>query len=645
MSNYEACNGLTQLEKNKCMAEIDIYSHMIGNEEIFSFIKDETPPALTNGYDAQVISETIASAMQVGPQEPAPEESIIIPTNTSHMLNLPKSAYTSNNKGIKFKIAKKYSQIESTKIWKAVRNNVCTTDSCRGGLGDKIIFDKYGNLKILDRVTNVITTIENDNLDVTLQDNISNLNFLNHSLDTISDVEKFILSGVYDLSIKCFMNINGSYIIYTPNIITMTTATSGIPTLDPPSGIRYYLLYNPIHTPEFQKWYRLYLQIRNPGQDQSGRVITEPLGGYANQTESFQEPGSAQGQSNTFTVNSYENVISRYCNAFKIKSHKLANGRRSQIYLDPVCSIALSEDSARLAFILGQNYTQECSTYDYWGIENNSDSSRDREAYVRERAKLFATTPGWVTGTITDSTPNWACSNHSGITDDTALDWLETMSQNLSLTSQSFLNILANAHVNLNASQYVSGQPNRIDFSGGLEIVPQPTCNTLNSVPITICSSTLEFQGDSAISASEINFVNACNGSGSNTSDSGEHPRIFAFAFAYPDSDNLMNSNAAQIIPIFEGGTGKITTTPPLTDPRDIRSIQNNVLSGSTINIRKILETTIFKLTVTSPSGTVVIFEEVEIDKIDNEPPELTEGFPLWIIAIVVVILLILLRR
>ena len=207
MSNYEACNGLTQLEKNKCMAEIDIYSHMIGNEEIFSFIKDETPPALTNGYDAQVISETIASAMQVGPQEPAPEESIIIPTNTSHMLNLPKSAYTSNNKGIKFKIAKKYSQIESTKIWKAVRNNVCTTASCRGGLGDKIIFDKYGNLKILDRVTNVITTIENDNLDVTLQDNISNLNFLNHSLDTISDVEKFILSGVYDLSIKCFMNI------------------------------------------------------------------------------------------------------------------------------------------------------------------------------------------------------------------------------------------------------------------------------------------------------------------------------------------------------------------------------------------------------------------------------------------------------
>jgi hypothetical protein len=283
----------------------------------------------------------------------------------------------------------------------------------------------------------------------------------------------------------------------------------------------------------------------------------------------------------------------------------------------------MDNNSAKLAFILGQNYTHECLTFDYWGAEGPSNDAADRGKYLIEKAKLYAEAPGWAQGQVNASTPSWACVNHAGQTDATALDWLRLIANKLGSNSDSFVNILANAYVNKYGSQYFEFLSNRkrIDFSGGEARVGEPICKTLASPPITICSSTLEFQGDASISNSEIQFVNACNGVGSDTSASNEHPRIFAFVVAYPDENNLNNSNAATLIPIFEGGTGKITTTPALTDPRDLRAIQNNILSGSSIPIRRIMQLTEFTLTVTPPDGTNPVIEKIQIAKVDNIPP------------------------
>ena len=126
----------------------------------------------------------------------------------------------------------------------------------------------------------------------------------------------------------------------------------------------------------------------------------------------------------------------------------------------------------------------------------------------------------------------------------------------------------------------------------------------------------------------EINFINACNGHGTGTSATDSVPKIFTFAVSLPEGEALKNSYAAQLLPIFEGGTGTISASPQLSNETDLAVLSNSVLSGRIINIRTVSQKTTFTLTVTSRSGpstalTNSVTEQVVIPKINNIlPPE-----------------------
>jgi hypothetical protein len=311
---------------------------------------------------------------------------------------------------------------------------------------------------------------------------------------------------------------------------------------------------------------------------------------------------------------------------------------------------------AELSFILGQNYTQECLSYDYWALEGSAPASEEaaKTRSLKGQADLKAISPGWAQSTITASTPRWACKTHVTNPGDTALSWLEKVSKNFTSGSTSFINVLARSYAqkdgnvfltagNTAAINYIPTNPSRL-------IIEPPICNNLQGQDLVICNSKIEFNGDAEVSNSEINFVNACNGHGTGTSETGGHPKIFAFAVSLPEDEQLTNSVAATLLPIFEGGRAIIEANPPLTNERDVAAISNSIISGNIIKIRTISQRTTFVLTVTGDrEGTPnnETSERLIIPQIKNTlPPEPTNPLGVsdsifWPVVIVIIIIIL----
>jgi hypothetical protein len=200
------------------------------------------------------------------------------------------------------------------------------------------------------------------------------------------------------------------------------------------------------------------------------------------------------------------------------------------------------------------------------------------------------------------------------------MTWLREISLNLAPNSSSFINVLANAYVNSFDTSYVT-TPTPINYVDGVD-VPPPTCKTLPGQNVVLCNTTMNFEADAQISTSEFTFINACNGAGTDTSGSGNPPKIFTFSVSHPPGGSTIpfSGYAAQIIPIFEGGTATITADPPLTDAIDIAAIGGTIVSGATIDIRSIPSETVFELTVSNAAG-LTDFEDVTVPAINNTIP------------------------
>jgi hypothetical protein len=663
-----------------------------------------------------------------------------IPTNTITRLNLPRNNYTTQGKIISFEIVKEYSDAESDKIFRAIQRSECNSNSCRAGKGSDIVFDKHGNIMLKWMAPSGLfetEIIKNNNLSEDLKNEIDSKDF-STSLDNETDAKEYIDEGIWDVSSKYFMNHAGTYIIYTPfkkSLIknhrdgfgTGATATksaaqrgtdaanringpapTGIPlaqyitdnknpsnfTLSmakayakyraetaPPSGLKYYLLYNPIHSLEFQIVYRLLTEINNPNVGSSttsgtttttvtttgtGPTITDRTV-FADKDRGYMEsaisditklPLDSSTLTTRYTMNipSYINIISRYCNAFKIKGHPLPNRKDSEIFLDPVCSVAMNPQMAELSFILGQNYTQECLSYDYWALESapsdppvSEDAAKTRS--LKGQADLKAISPGWAQSTITNSTPRWACKTHVTNPGDTALSWLEKVSKNFTEGSTSFINVLARSYAQKDGSVFLTpGNTSAINYIPSRLIIEPPKCNNLQGQDLVICNSKIEFNGDAEVSNSELNFVNACNGHGTDTPAAGGHPKIFAFAVSLPEDEQLTNSVAATLLPIFEGGRATIEANPPLTNERDVAAISNSIISGNIIKIRTISQRTTFVLRVTGDrEGTPnnETSEQLIVPQINNTlPPEPTNPLGVsdaifWPVVIVIIIIIL----
>jgi hypothetical protein len=672
---YSNCTG-DNSTKNRCKARIDLFNHLMINTNLKDFLYDETGviPSNTN-FDSQLVFDrhipisgnttttgtTTTETPNTTPVDlvPANPIGIRIPTNFANQLNKnSRSYYTTNDKAITFEIAKVYTNSESIKIYKAIYNSICNSNSCRAGIGSKIIFDQYGNIE-LDVNNNKGASgsewFANDRLNNSLKTEVDGTNFTSNSLDTNSYAIEYANIGIWDVSIKFLMNQAGTFIIYTPfKKEKLTTST-------PPANIQYYLLVNPVHRPEFQKFYRLLLEIKNPSQNVNRDISSDPTGGYMNPTEVTPlcgndgtetcAPVSGTDAPLKFTIESYTHIMARYCNAFKIKSHPLPNGRKSEIYMDPVCSLALNPETADIAFILGQNYTQECLSYDFWAKERARTDSVSLQDCKNGQEALRVHIPGWEMGTITDATPRWACKTHVSQTHPTAIKWLDAVAGQFRNNSDSFINVLANSYINRDGTNFVdTNNQHNINYTlNGSNLIPM--CKQLRGGNVVICSTTMEFNGDADVSNNEINFINACNGEGTDTPPSGSTiAKILTFGVSIPDENNLIDSYAAELIPIFEGGTGKITAEPELKNSRDIAAIKNNVISGRPITIREVTEPTVFTLQVKS-SGTTptTATENITIPTINNKLPEEEGWFSstvlLFILAAVIIAAFFLFKR
>jgi hypothetical protein len=663
--DYSTCGeyNLNTRDINNCKARIDLFNHLRFNPDLKKFIiNDEIISNLLPDYDSEIIYDPET-------QEPT---SIKIPTNNAGSLMMkPRTAYTTNNSTITFNIIKKYTLEESENIYKVIynENQNCYSNFCRAGNGSDIIFDDDGNLKLDINGDGLNTVIYyNPNLDNWKKIEIKDKKTKNNSLDAESTAYNWIAGDIWDISQKFFMNHAGTFIVYTPFKKEKLTNRT------PPQSIVYYLLSNPIHTYDFAKFYMLLSEIKKPSEDFDRKIYYTTNYGYMESTEEVQLWGnnSLQESANTFRIPSYKTIISKYCNAFKIETSYLHNLNRikSQIYLDPVCSIAIDKNTSELSFTLGKNYTQECLSYDFWKKDTSITDDEKLEDY-KAGIKDLNYRPGLIEGTVTDTTPRWGCINHvSTSQQETALTWLQIVSKHFTENSSSFFNVLANSYINTSNNLFVDEQNQQsINFEFNKKINP-PDCNLLKTPDTIICSSIIETGSNINFEGNIFNFKTACglnqpespntdpntdpdpdpnpdpnpnpdpdpntNPNTNPTPPQEVFPNILTFKYLYNDYLKLIVS--------VEHGTGLITATPPLTDLQDIEELKKVITSNKIITImHPISQDTTFKLTVKDDDENEVSRElevlKKDILKPDDIPTTNLLSNPIIIILIILIII------
>ena len=262
----------------------------------------------------------------------------------------------------------------------------------------------------------------------------------------------------------------------------------------------YYLLKNPIHTREFDKFYRFLTEIKTPSLslDSDRTIFTDSINhGYLN-SETTTVYSNERDKTRRFTVPPYSAIMGKYCNAFKLNAEPLNNGLASEIYLDPVCSMALEKLTGEISFILGKNYTQECLTYDYW---RTNKSVTDYQIVEESKAAqtILRTQTGLQSGIVDANTPQWPCENQAQTALITPLEWLRTVSKNLNRDSDSFINTLANSYINKHGKQFVTMEQ-RINWDNTVpnadnDIQP-PHCAQLPGRNIILCQQIFDIGGN-----------------------------------------------------------------------------------------------------------------------------------------------------
>jgi len=551
-----------------------------------------------------------------------------IATNNSHSLELSdRTNYSATDKSIDIPIVQKYSEEDSIEIYTALFNTLCNRASCRAGKGNNIIFEPDGNLAIkkvsgaVKRIPN--TTLGTEDLQIF---NIKSLDFDIDSLSASNDAGLYQTArvGVLDISQQFFMSHNGKYIVYTPKKVgntpsraTPATGSMSMQSYTAAGRPIYYLLYNPIHSHDFSRFYRLLLEANSPPTTVNRTIYSDDYGGYSKNTALVVTGKTSLEQMN---IQPFRILMARYCNAFKIKSNFMSNGRKSEIYLDPVCSLALDEETAQLCSILGKNYTQECLTYDYWAKTTASTSSQIDLDNGSNGISILLDSP-----LVTALSHTWACDTHTSSEEKTVVKWLKR-SGILGNSSYSFINSMANAvaqdfgkswveNTNRVPINYVLGDDNKIQLAA---------CAPISVGDITICSQVMNFTGDADLDENEFNFVNACGGGV--TPNTAGPPVIVSFTYGFGDTPDLLEDHYALVLlPIFTGGTGQITTIPESALPIFTdRSAISSVTSGKEIFISKINprpETT-FQLKVTNAADQSFVISTIKVPLITNNLTE-----------------------
>ena len=284
---------------------------------------------------------------------------------------------------------------------------------------------------------------------------------------------------LFAMSSKVVMNKALTYILYTPDIVPSVTSI-------------YYLLYNPIHGREFKRFYQSILQSGN------STTVAEPLytanvSGGAYPVANVRVYDRAECRQ-AFQVPSYNKIIAKYCNAFKMPGHEV-RGSTLTHYADPLCPIMMGKMSSIFNYALGHNITHESLRRKYYK-RARTETSEDGHAQFSSAQNQFSG------GQHHATSMSWACKQHSvsGVTANLQ-DYMEDIGM-YGENNTSFIQIMGHALVN-NSVEWRSEDTNNwasIQRVGTIadeiaDPLKHPTCRVADK-SFTSCTNTINIAGD-----------------------------------------------------------------------------------------------------------------------------------------------------
>jgi len=251
---------------------------------------------------------------------------------------------------------------------------------------------------------------------------------------------------LYAMGPKCVMNKASTYILYTPadedHILNgykykATGQTSKEYEASVAGTERYYLLYNPINSIEFRRFYQSLMQTSIDATTFDPAAATF-LKHYDKNPKTVYDPS---GCGTPIEVPSWSSIISRYCNAFTVTGLKTFAGFHfTKHYADPICPFALGNSSSFDAFVNNNNMTNQSTREVFY--------RQTRQSTPYDSYTLWKPASGRIQSNKMNGAQIWACPSHGAKSNDSFIqEWLDENNM-INKHSTSFMKDLINSKLN-----------------------------------------------------------------------------------------------------------------------------------------------------------------------------------------------------
>ena len=301
---------------------------------------------------------------------------------------------------------------------------------------------------------------------------------------------------VHAMGPKVVMNKASTYILYTPadqDVLLGSDKTAAEAAVD---ESKYYLLYNPIHSMEFRKFYQSLMQTNASLDD--GPSYTKPHYTYG-ATLTAHDPAGCR---DVIPVPGIKTIFARYCNAFQVKGLRTNSAfHYLEHYADPVCPYILSETSAQQAHMTNTNTTHKSTREYYYRLTGTSTAY---DSWNAGASAFSASRDDSVYNTLL-----WACPNHgikSGNVDDNIHGWIRSNGW-LGKNSTSFIkDVIIGA---INSGNWVGTNQSALSINriGEKDTQEEPQCRHVD-VTYLRCESLVQAGGN--ITGGNIVQQNQC---------------------------------------------------------------------------------------------------------------------------------------
>jgi len=374
---------------------------------------------------------------------------------------------------------------------------------------------------------------------------------------------------IYAMGPKVVMNRALNYILYTPAdendlIDTETKFVDNDKALESIGRSRYYLLYNPIHTIDFRRFFQSHLQVNAVGKEFPDSVLgyTKPSVStpYSAPSTKVHDPAGCRDY---IEVPAYKTIIAKYCNAFQVTGLLNGSGKRHvKHYADPLCPFAMGSDSSFHAFVTNSNVTHQSTREDYYRLKRSSSAyysvvvGNDRMD-AAHRNSLF-------------TSQIWACPGHGATStesqeNDNIQGWM-LESKMLEPDGKSFIKDIVNSIVN-ESSFAIEGKKRSISRIPSYKTADDDTLQKMTSselkeyltsdsekwggpicanpvTQINVCSSTVTVGGN--VNNSSTEQTNICGGGGATEEDE-EAEAAAATAAAAADAGTVTDPDESKL--------------------------------------------------------------------------------------------------